>query len=228
MPPLPAVPNVAAVRLSIENQVTLHTSIIRHFYQWTGGVSSTADMQALATAVYNAWATQFITADHNADSILIGATAEDLSSGSAPVGSHITPTNGGGGSKALAAQACAQINWGIDRRYRGGKPKTFVPELNDVTTNDDHSFTTSFVGHMNSLANNLAGGSGSVLTASYPSITGLHMVNVSYFHGFTNVTLPSGRQKAKPQVRAVPLVDVITRFACKGTLATQRRRLLPS
>lgn len=227
MPALPSVPGAAKVAVTFIDNQTLHKPMVRFHYHWTSGTPDSSDMLALATNVYNVWAVEFATNDFTANGTMLKAVAEDLSSATGPIGEYDHVTNATGPS-GTGGQVCGLVNWKIARRYRGGKPKTFVPLVSTFAMSDEAHITTGFQGRIQRIANNLAGGSGTVLAATYPNISGLHMVNVSYFEGFTNYTKPSGRESSRPTVRSSPLLDTITGWAVPLLPATQRRRLQPS
>ena len=227
MPPLPNATRTIKVTVYKSNALTQHVGSNRHFYQWTTGAPATADLLDLATNVYNAYATMFAQTRWTADDTLVEAVAEDISSGSGGQQSynHLTTPLG---SAAAPAQACALITWGFNRRYRGGKPRTFLGGLAASAITNDNQITPQTQGDAQALANNLAGGTGSVLSATYPNMSGLHMVNVSYYQGFTNYTKPSGRESSRPTLRVTPQIDVIDSWVVPLQLATQRRHLKPS
>jgi hypothetical protein len=69
----------------------------------------------------------------------------------------------------------------------------------------------------------------STIITSPPAGMGVMLpVNVSYFQGFHNFTFPSGRVKAIPTVRPVPVVDLINNFSVNPHVGSQRRRNLQS
>lgn len=225
MPALPFVANTAKVIATYTDDDAHFSKNIFH-YQWGSGVSSVADMQALAAAVYEAlqdnWVNQPVT---DANLTIIGCDATDLSSGSAPHGTY-SESSSGGGTGQSPAQTAALISWLINRRYRGGKPRTYLPGpvAQDYATPGtwDAGVLAAVLATANALRT-------AVPATSFPNIGNVHLVNVSYYSGFHSVQNPvTLRWKNIPTLRVIPTVDIIVGNLQPATIATQRRRVRPS
>jgi hypothetical protein len=113
------------------------------------------------------------------------------------------------------------VEYGIARRYRGGKPRSYFPfgVAGDYAT--DATWSGSLVTAVNS-----------GVTAFYAAIAALSIgamgtlahVNLSYYKGFTNVTNPSGRERAVPTYRSSALLDTVTGYSAKTVMGSQKRR----
>ena len=65
---------------------------------------------------------------------------------------------------------------------------------------------------------------GAIQTTGLVSSNDLTHVNLSYYKGFTNITNSSGRERAVPTYRATALHDLVSGYATKVILGSQRRR----
>jgi hypothetical protein len=125
------------------------------------------------------------------------------------------------GSEQLPAQCAANVEYDIARRYRGGKPRMFLPPPSLNETASPSKFTDSYLtGLGNQFPLFFAAISGVTVGAT---VVTAH-VNVSYYQGFTNVTNSSGRTRAAPKYRTAALVDVIEGYAPKALIGSQKRR----
>jgi hypothetical protein len=125
------------------------------------------------------------------------------------------------------AAVAALINFKVARRYRGGKPRVYVPFFvsSDLTPGLTWSATALEEGTAAWTAF-MAG----VLTDTPSTLTVVDQVNVSYYEGFEVVTdLRTGRSRNVSQLRpGGPAVDTITRFSINPKLGSQRGRNLHS
>lgn len=225
MPALPPVANTAMVQTRYICPTDNHLSYIRLHYKWDTGSAQGADMVALATNVHNQWKTLFATANFASGTQLEDSTAVDLTTSSGATGFFAAQQNGAG-SGVVPNSVCGLINWQIARRFRGGKSKTFLSGLSSSAINDTVDISTTFQGNLTSVGTGFLSATGPILSATYPNISGLHMVTVSYFQGFTNYTKPNGREASRPTLRSVPVTDIIFKCNVPFKIATQRRRLL--
>jgi hypothetical protein len=191
-----------------------------HYFRYTGGPPNAGNCSTMAaSAVSNA---------HDAfNGLMPGALGmshalvTDLTSDTSAQGEGGTPWAGTDGGGLLAPGTAVLVNHSIGRRYRGGKPRTYLPSVTSGVVGSDGLFTTTFVDNISTawgsfVAAMLTDGAGCALTA---------IVNVSYFKGFTNV--PYGdptKYRRVPTPRASPVIDVITAHTVSRIVASQRRR----
>jgi hypothetical protein len=151
--------------------------------------------------------------------------AEDLSSSTGAVGSTAASVVGSRAGTPIPASACALVNLTIQRRYRGGKPRIYLPVgmSGDVSTGQNWgtTFTTNLLSAYQALVTNMISAPPGATT-----ITG--QVNVSYYSGFT-VRNPGGGVRAKniPTLRVTPVVDAVLASSINPRFASQRRRNRP-
>jgi hypothetical protein len=124
----------------------------------------------------------------------------------------------------LTANDCALLNIKIQRRYRGGKPRLYLPWGSDADVQDAQhwksasitTFNSAILTHTNYVVGQTWAGGGFD-----------HLVNVSYYQGFKVVTSPTtGRARNVSTLRAGgPQIDNWVGAATFNTrIATQRRR----
>jgi hypothetical protein len=148
---------------------------------------------------------------------------EDLSSLSGATGIWTGAYAGNRSGTPLTAQVCALVNFHIARRYRGGKPRMYLPagvegDLTDART-WGNTFTAAVVTGINAL-------NAAAAAAPWSGASAIGQVNVSYYLGFASAQNPiTLRWKNYSTPRATPLVDVITSASCNPLVGTQRRRI---
>ena len=190
-------------------------------YGPSGTVPNGTDLNTLATDVANAWEAHLANSVSTEES-LHGVEIVDLSSSSGAEGVWTGTKAGLNSAASLVASACAVVNHQISRRYRGGRPRTYVR----MGTTSDLTGTNQWNGtFLSGALTNWEAFIAAVLATSGLSITLGDIVNVSFYEGFTTFTTPSGRVRNIPTVRATPKIDNITGSAIAVKLGSQRRRL---
>lgn len=221
MPALPSPGPVVHVELTFEDSAD-NTFGSRFFLEYTGGPPNVADMDSLATNIREHWSSDMAELQVTALS-LKQVIATDLSSDMGNVGIDSTVVAGTRSGTGLLDDNSACINFKIARRYRGGKPKIFLPL--GVTT-DTASARTWTAGFITSVNTQWGAFIAAILGDTYTSFTLSDNVNVSYYKGFTVDTNPAtGRARNRPNVRATPVVDNITGHDLRSIVGSQRRRL---
>lgn len=220
MPALPVVPNVLKLTLgwTIGGDSTAET--VTH-WQYSGGAPNSADCITLA-ALFLSGAAAHFPAEMPTNCRLASATVLDLASST---GAEGTSTSGFVGTRTgaqMSGGTCFVVNHQIARRYRGGKPKSFLPfgvagDLSDPQ-HWSSTFTAAAGGAWGTVQGGFIGSAGGTTTIT-------HQVNVSYYQGVNPpTTLPSGRVKQSPKLRSSPVVDVVVASAGSTRPGSQRRR----
>ena len=221
MPPLPAVPNVVRIKhtFTIGSDVTADT---RMHFGYSGGLPSNADALTIAGLARAHFAANIIPL--MGDSTTCTAIEVlDLSSPTGGVGTDTTASVGTRGFELLPAGAAALILLKIARRYRGGKPRMYWPfgVSSDLLTPTAWQIASAaaFLDGFNNYQVLLVGATGGTTVLT-------HLVNVSYYQGFTSVTNPiTGRTKDVAKLRVgAPVVDAVTSLAINPAPGSQRRR----
>jgi len=216
--PLPDVPCVR-VRLVYEAGASGEGGN-RLYFSYTGSAPTGANCTTLATDVSAAWGTHLASQVHqyinlNEVDVLDIATDSGLS------GSWIGAVPGTETSDFLAASIATNIEFDISRRYRGGKPRMFLPPPGFAALASNVAWTDAFVTATNS---GMAAFISEIEGLSIGAMGTLQHVNLSYYKGFTNIANSSGRERAVPTYRATALHDVITGYSTKKIVGSQKRR----
>jgi hypothetical protein len=146
----------------------------------------------------------------------------DLTTPASGQGSGGSAWVGSGGTALLAPGTAALVNHQISRRYRGGKPRTYLPLGVSSDVNTSGLWTTAFVAAVEAaygvyVVDCLGSGIGCSLDK---------FVNVSYYEP-PNVVITNpvtGRVRNQSTRRATPLIDVINSDTVAQKIASQRRR----
>jgi hypothetical protein len=220
MPALPAAPGVIRVTLPFRLN-TDPNALSRFFLHYTGTPPTSAQLATFADVIAVSEATQF-------GPLMSGlytmnpVNCEDLSSATGAVASGVISNAGSRAGGALAPGTALMLQFLIARRYRGGKPKIFLPlgVTTDVTAAGVWAgaiLATASAGWSSMIATAIAGPwAGGVITGQ---------VNVSYYNGFTVVTNPvTHRARNVPTLRGAPTVDPVVSVSAETGLASQRRR----
>jgi hypothetical protein len=193
----------------------------RFYLSYSGSAPTAAELNSFCTSLAAAWVSDFKPMC-TASCILVEIIAEDLSSSSGASGTWSGSDAGDRGGTTPTASVSALMNFTIARRYRGGKPRVYLPFGNTGDIASPQSWGGSFVTAMNTAW-------ASFITAAVAAVwTGggtLAQVNVSYYEGFEPFKGPSGRYRNIPTLRGTPVVDVVSSVVCNSKIASQRRRL---
>ena len=222
MPALPTVTKTIKVALGFD--LDLGSGGSRFFVSYTGGTPTVADLNSFASAVSGAWGTHMKSLQCSAFS-LNQVTCEDLNTTSGNLGSWGGSVAGTSSDVYLAASTCAVIDMKISRRYRGGKPRLYLPIGVWGDTDGAQVWGTTFQTNVDS---QFPAFIAEVVGESYASFSASELVNVSYYSG-VNTSTPPWRgpgYKYPPKVRTGPITpDEIVSVGIRPTIGSQRRRL---
>jgi hypothetical protein len=216
--PLPASPCMR-VRL-IYNEGVAGEGGNRFYLSYSGSAPTGANCVTLAGDIAAAWETNIaplIDEEYSLDEVDVLDIATDSGLSGQWTGSHAGTKTG----DSLAASAATNVEFGIARRYRGGKPRMFLPPSTSPDLNGVTSWSETYVGDVNT---GVAAFFTAIAGLSVGAIGTLAHVNLSYYKGFTNVTNPSGRERAVPTYRDSALLDTITGYSTKVIVGSQKRR----
>ncbi len=220
MPALPDVPGV--VRIDLKYLLSEDLSMLnRFFFKFTGALS-----QADATTWAGTIGTDFTAAFHaslTSDMTLVEVEVTDLTTTVSARGVDTTLRPMTNAVTGLPGGVSFNIDFLLARRYRGGKPKLFLPGMIDEYITDEQRWdltsATAILGHWETFI-------GQVKTNAPGAVGADSHVNVSYFQGFTNIVRPSGRADNVPKLRPIPVVDTVTGYRYDPRPGSQRRRNL--
>jgi len=192
----------------------------RIYWQYTGTTPNATTLKAIAEAVQAAWEAhcQALT---NSETTLTAIDVIDLSGSEAARYTLATSIKGShlGG---CSAGVCSLQNHSIPRRYRGGKPRTYWPWGSDSDRTSPQLWSATWVSNVNTKAGEYFAALAAIKSGGTELST---HCNVSYYHGFTNVSYGSPpKYRRVPTPRATPVVDTISASSCNSIPGSQRRR----
>lgn len=218
VPPLPASPCLR-VRLDFLNEDGFDAGS-RFFLSYAGAAPTPGNCATIAGDIATAWASD-MAALSNTGWTLTEIDVLDIASHTGASGQWTGSHAGTAGGGNLPASAATNVEFGIARRYRGGKPRMFLPAPGTDALNTAAQWTTAYQTAVNT---GVAAFFTAVEAISVGAVGALGHVNVSYYQGFTNHTNTSGRERAVPTYRDVALVDVVNGYSAKLMIGSQRRR----
>lgn len=216
MAPLPPTPSGV---LRIAHDVAGIT--FRWEMAYTGPSPTSAQLATIATAARTSYGTN-LKSLCSAGYSLIGTTATDLQSPSTPVGLDATVVAGTRTGTNAPLNVTALVNFGVNRRYRGSKPKVWLPFGTDTDIGSNTSWNTTFLTACNAGWNAYVG---QLSGSSFGSTILTNQVCVSYFSGKVANPNPNSRLRFVPNPRATPLVQTVTSVSTRTIFGSQRRRL---
>lgn len=206
MAPLPPVANVVKATFDWHVGSNVGAQNILHF-QYSGGHPSASDCSSLAATFQAALVSELKGYLHTSNSIG-QCTVQDIDSNTGAEGFGGTVTAGTLSGSYLGASICAVMNHSIARRYRGGKPRSYLP----LGSSSEAATAGTWVGGMvTSVSADFEDFITSCLAATAGTTDITHFVSVSYYFN-----------KA---LRTTPVVDVISQSALRTRMGSQRRRL---
>lgn len=217
-PPLPATPCLR-VRLDY-TQGDAALAGNRFFLSYAGAAPTPGNCTTIAGDVEAAWASH-MAAITQTEFALTEVDVLDIASEAGASGQWTGSTDGTLSSSYIPASAAVNIEFGIARRYRGGKPRIFLPPGGNTQLLDGGHWNSTYTGDV---ATAWAAFIAEVVALSVGAVGALAHVNLSYYKGFTNITNSSGRERAVPTYRDTALVDNVESYIVKAEIGSQRRR----
>jgi hypothetical protein len=204
--------------------VGLDTTCVTTFhYPFTGPATTNAQLAGIAPAVEAAWQAGPILSTHPS-TIFTAVEITDLTTPSAGYVKHPVNHPGTAGGGPLPANACVLVNYPIQRRYRGGKPRSYVPMGTDTDLVNPQTWAaasvTNFTTRMVTYNQGIQ-----AITWSGGGING--WVSVSYFEPGEWVPDPPPDNKTKyvSALRPVPVQDTINGIVVNSLVGSQRKRI---
>lgn len=192
----------------------------RFYLSYSGSAPTAANCTTLATDIAGSWNTDLsgLVIDTVA---LTEVDVLDIATNSGLSGQWTGTHQGTNGTSPMSIQCAINVEFGIARRYRGGKPRMFLPTANGSELTGNNRWASGFV---SSVSGQVATFFSDVTALSVGAVGTLKHVNLSYYSGFKNITNSSGRERAVPTYRATAQHDDVTGYFCKATIGSQKRR----
>lgn len=216
--PLPDVPCVR-VRL-IYNEGQPGEMGNRFYLSYSGSAPTGANCTSLATAIESNWSAHMAAVTPTAWT-LDEIDVLDIATDSGLSGQWTGTANGSRGSGEVPANCATNLEFGIARRYRGGKPRIFLPPGLQSDQASQVAWNSTFT---SAVASAWAAFMAANVAESIGSMGTLVHVNLSYYKGFTNIENSSGRMRAVPTYKTTATHDDITGYFVKSIVGSQRRR----
>lgn len=216
--PLPDTPCVR-VRLDYQNSGSLRAGS-RFYLAYSGSAPTGANCTTLAGDIATIWGSD-LAGMVNTNFALVEVDVLDIATDSGLSGQWSGSIAGSRTGNQEGAQVATNVEFGIARRYRGGKPRMFLPPPVSEDRLNDATWSSSFVTAVNT---NVAEFFTAVEALSVGAMGTLRHVNLSYYQGFHNITNSSGRERAVPTYRDTAKSDTVTGYFTKAEMGSQRRR----
>jgi hypothetical protein len=197
----------------------------RFFLAYAGSPPSGANCNTLATDVANHWNSDIAPAI-TSDWTLYEVDVVDLSSDVAASGTAAVSHPGTVSGATLPSNVAANVEYDIARRYRGGKPRIYLPGGSPSNLANDSTWSTGWLSTLHTVMTDFKA---DCEGDSIGSMGALTYVNISFVQGYDTNQPPTGKwrgpgHKYPPLYRSTPLVDHVTDFSPKAVIGSQRRR----
>jgi hypothetical protein len=154
---------------------------------------------------------------------LASVQVTDIASSTGAFGEETTPVDGSLSGFNVPMNCCVLINHSINRRYRGGKPRSYWPLGGRSHVSGDNSWDSGFVGDVQAGYNAFVA---AISAVTEGACTFVAPINVSYYEGFTEVAYGTPtKYRRTPTLRSSPVTDLITGSTVRAKVGSQRRRL---
>lgn len=202
MPPKPPLANTVKLEVNWANSLGRPAHNIA-YAQFAGSVdtSSPTLLGQVAAALFSAFTTgsPHIMSQLSAQWNLVSVTCSDNSGASdAQATTTSSPFAGASSGPSLPPQCAVCISWDIAARYRGGKPRWYLPGVPNTaqTETDDSGLSSTFATAVEQGANQLE----SQFNASSPGGNDIILGTISYFTGKAPRVTPLFRPFAAARV----------------------------
>jgi hypothetical protein len=200
------VPNV--VRVNFHFTIGTNTNVHSHIYldASTGDVTQ-ATLDPTAAAIATLWSTNLKPWHHGTVS-LTEVEVDDLGTPGNIPGSAVGPGAGSRSGDTPFADVAVLMNFKVAARYRGGKPRAYMPLLNAGDLQDNSHWNATILGNLQTAWRTFITGceglSGSTIGPAFHC-------SVRYIHAGAPLT--------------TPVVDPVVQSTCNPIPGSQRRRL---
>lgn len=220
-PPLPE-SSVVRVRLDYQDTSTLKSGS-RFYLGYTGSAPTPGNCATLATDVAGAWA-EFLAPLITTNYELVEVDVLDITTDSGNSAIETFSDLGTRSGTSCPNQCANNVEFGIARRYRGGKPRMYLPPGAEGDLQNASQWTSAF---LSATQTGVAGFFGYLEGLTIGSMGTLDHVNVSFYQGYRSRTTGGGQTTFAPKYRSPnALVDPVLSYITKVTVGSQRRRRL--
>lgn len=194
----------------------------RFYLRYSGSAPSPANCITLAGDVETAWAAHLAALIHHATT-LTEVDVLDITTALGSSGQWTGTTNGTentGGT--VPEQVAMNVEFNIAQRYRGGKPRIYLPPPTAGQYNNGNTWLPAWV---TTTQTAVAAFFAALEALSIGSMGTLTHTVVSYYEGYTTRTTGGGQTTFKPKYRSPnALTFDVEGYAPKALMSSQRRR----
>ena len=220
---VPDPPN-PTLRVRLDYTTSINKMGSRFFITVNAGGASGGVLNAIAADIAGAWTT------HLAPEVTtnIALTEVDILDITTDMGNSGLWTGSAAGSRSGTEpnlQCPVNVQYTISRRYRGGKPRMYIPAFSTSDQLDASHWGSSA---LSGLQTAFGGFFTEVKAISESGTTVSNHISLSYYEGFHNIANSSGREYAAPTYRTTPVQDIVLGYNPKAEMGSQRRRRVSS
>jgi hypothetical protein len=218
----PPLPDTACVRVKLDYGDTSSLEAGNRFYlSYSGSAPTAGNAAALAGDIASAWASNLESLFTN-NVALKEVDVLDIATYTGLSGQWTGTDTGSRSGTPPPIQCAMNVEFGIARRYRGGKPRIYLPCGADGDMNNAANWSSSFVSEV---ATKWTAFMTAVEALSIGSMGTLVHVNLSYYQGYRSRETGGGQTTFAPKYRTgAALHDVVSSYAPKQLISSQRRR----
>ena len=219
VPPLPDTPTLrCAYQMNHDSGLKAGN---RFYVRYGGSAPNGANCISIAQALQTLWSAHFQPLI-NVDWTLVNTDVIDITTLLGASGSYASSDGGADTGTPMYAQQAMNVEFNIAERYRGGKPRMYMPPGADGNQLNDVSWEPSYVASWNSAWNAWATGLAAISVGGVGTLT--HTI-LSYYHGFTNKGGGADRAYNVPTYRTPNALHFdVTGYSAKQEISSQRRR----
>jgi hypothetical protein len=220
----PPNPDVPCIRVALKySQTDGLKGGSRFFFSYSGDAPTSTQCGTLASYISGtAWPDE-LGGLVNTDWSLTEVDVVDISSGMGASGTWTGTEAGTQSGTALPAQVAATIEYEIEDRYRGGKPRMYLPPGVTANLTNPSNWSSTFT---TALSTSIVAFFNGIQTAGVVTADDLTHVNLSYYSGYATTTPPwrGPGFKYPPKYRTEALHSAVTGYLVRAGLSSQKRR----
>lgn len=218
----PPLPDVSCVRVRlVYNTGGSDEAGSRFYLSYSGSAPTGANCATLATDIAADWSSHCAGLVHSSTT-LVEVDVLDITTPTGASGQWTGSIAGTLTGQALAIQLAQNVEYGVAIRYRGGKPRMYLPPPDVTAVGTSRTWTS---GWTTGLGTAVAAFFAAVTSHSVGSMGTLAHVLLSYYEGYTSRTTGGGQVTFKPKYRSPNALHYnVLSYIPKSLMSSQKRR----